>query len=192
MNVELMVEQAEGKPAPLPLLALQAFANTLDVEDSIDRLDTPESFAAWLKEAGLARRSLEVSDADLAGARRLREAVRRLLVANTRHASDADANRALGRLAARYRVPLAADAEGRLQPDLSPVGRAEELVPQMLGVILFAQATGTFERLKLCENEECLWAFYDSSRNRMGTWCRMGQCGNRLKNRAYRERLRKG
>ena len=185
-----MVEQAEGKPAPLPLLALQAFANTLDIEDSIDHLDSPESFTRWLKRVGLAKRSLTTSTSDLEGARTLRTAVRRLLTANTRHTSDRDANRALGRLASRYRVPLAAGADGRLEPDLSPVDKAEDLVPQLLAVIFYAQATGTFERLKICENEECLWAFYDSSRNQMGTWCRMGLCGNRLKNRAYRERRR--
>ncbi|MGZ5324519.1 MAG: CGNR zinc finger domain-containing protein, partial [Solirubrobacterales bacterium] len=48
----------------------------------------------------------------------------------------------------------------------------------------------TWERLKLCENPDCLWAFYDNSRNRSGSWCRMGLCGNRIKNRAYRERQR--
>ena len=127
-----MVEQAEGKPAPLPLLALQAFANTLDVEDSIDHLDSPESFTAWLKQVGLAKGSLTASASELEGARRLRTAVRRLLVANTRHTSDGGANRALGRLASRYRVPLAAGPDGRLEPDLSPVHRAEDLVPQLL------------------------------------------------------------
>jgi predicted RNA-binding Zn ribbon-like protein len=190
VNVDLMVEQAEGKPAPLPLLALQAFANTLDVEESIDQLDSPESFTAWLKQVGLARRSLTANAADLESARRLRTAVRGLLVANTRHTGDRDATRALGRLTSRYRVPLSAGADGRLEPDLSPAHTAEDLVPRLLAVIFQAQATGTFERLKICENDECQWAFYDSSRNQMGTWCRMGLCGNRLKNRAYRERQR--
>ena len=31
---------------------------------------------------------------------------------------------------------------------------------------------------------------YDSSRNRGGTWCQMEVCGNRIKNRHYRERHR--
>jgi predicted RNA-binding Zn ribbon-like protein len=77
-----------------------------------------------------------------------------------------------------------------MEPDLSPAVKAEHLVPQLLGVIFYSQATGTWERLKLCENPDCLWAFYDNSRNRSGSWCRMGLCGNRIKNRAYRERQR--
>ena len=190
MNVEKLVEECEGKPAPMPLLLVQAFANTLDVEDSIDRLKNTESFAGWLRDAGLSGRRLLIRRSDLLGARRLREAVRALLVANARDQSDPDAARILGRLAAHYPVALHADAEGTLEPDLGPVNRAEDLIPQLLAIVFFAQATGSWNRLKLCENPECLWAFYDHSKNRSGSWCRMGLCGNRLKNRAYRERQR--
>jgi len=37
-------------------------------------------------------------------------------------------------------------------------------------------------------SDDCRWAFYDSSKNRGGTWCRMEECGNRVKNRRYRDR----
>ncbi|MGZ5413431.1 MAG: CGNR zinc finger domain-containing protein, partial [Solirubrobacterales bacterium] len=191
VNVELMTEQAEGKPAPLPLLAVQAFANTLDVEDGIDHLDTTQSLAAWLRESELGTGRIQVDERELAVARRLRDAVRRLLVANTRGTDDEEGGRALARLARACRVELYVDpSTGRMEPDISPAPKAEHLVPQLLGVIFYAQATGTWERLKLCENPDCLWAFYDNSRNRSGSWCRMGLCGNRIKNRAYRERQR--
>ena len=45
MKVERLIEQVEGKPAPVPLLAVQAFANTLDVETSTDLLESADSFA---------------------------------------------------------------------------------------------------------------------------------------------------
>jgi len=192
MDVETMVAECEGKPAPMPLLAIQAFANTLDVEDEIDHLADERSFAAWLRRAGLASRALRVRRSDMLAARKLRDSVRALLTANERGEPDPTAARALGRLAQHHRVVLAADPDGNLEPDLHPVTRAVELVPQLLAVIFQAQATGTWPRLKLCENPECLWAFYDSSKNRSGSWCRMGLCGNRLKNRAYRERHRSG
>jgi predicted RNA-binding Zn ribbon-like protein len=54
--------------------------------------------------------------------------------------------------------------------------------------VLRAQADGSWERLKACRDEECRWVFYDSSRNRSGTWCDMGLCGSRTKVRAYRQR----
>jgi predicted RNA-binding Zn ribbon-like protein len=54
--------------------------------------------------------------------------------------------------------------------------------------MIWAEAEGTWERLKVCHNEECRWAFYDASKNRLGRWCNMDVCGARHKMRAYRER----
>ncbi len=187
-----MVEECEGKPAPVPLLAVQSFANTLDIEEGIDHLASTELFEAWLRRLGLAASRVEVGSPDLVGARRLRDTVRALLTANATGDPDREAAADLGRLAERHHVALDVDEEGNLIPAVAAVGRAEELVPQLLGVISHAQATGTWPRLKLCQNPECLWAFYDSSKNRSGSWCRMGLCGNRIKNRAYRERQRSG
>ena len=48
----------------------------------------------------------------------------------------------------------------------------------------------TWARLKACPAEDCQWAFYDHSRNRSGTWCEIGKCGNRAKARRFRERNR--
>ena len=48
----------------------------------------------------------------------------------------------------------------------------------------------SWPRLKACPAEDCHWAFYDHSRNRSGTWCEMGECGNRAKARRFRERHR--
>lgn len=185
-----MTEQAEGKPAPVPLIAVQSFANTLDVEDDIDRLESTESLNGWLAESGLAARGAKVPPGELENARELRTAVRRLLVANTHGESDPRAAAALARIAGDHRIPVAHDGKGNLGPDLSPAKSGGDLVAHLLGDIYYAQATGTWERLKICENPDCQWAFYDNSRNRSGNWCRMGLCGNRIKNRAYRERHR--
>jgi predicted RNA-binding Zn ribbon-like protein len=45
-------------------------------------------------------------------------------------------------------------------------------------------------RLRRCENEGCLWAFVDASRNGSRRWCDPGICGNVAKVRAYRARSR--
>ena len=61
----------------------------------------------------------------------------------------------------------------------------------LLGLLLIirdAQADGTWERLKLCGNPYCRWAFYDRSHSRRGAWCDMATCGNRHKNRNLRAR----
>ena len=192
MNVEEMVRQVEEKPAPEPLIAVQAFANTLDVETGTDLLETPEAFRDWMLRSELAVPDIKVSDADMKPARLLREIIRDLLVANEQGVNDKEAGKALADLVSERRVQLVADPEtGRLAPDLEPAVDVGDFTCLLLGIIMAEQLTDDhWERLKLCENPECLWAFYDGSRNRSGSWCRTGLCGNRIKNRAYRERQR--
>jgi predicted RNA-binding Zn ribbon-like protein len=174
----------------VPLLAVQAFANTLDVESGTDLLASPASFTAWLVESRLAAEGIRIRGRDLAEARELRETLRALLAANEAGTTDRPAARRLGREAQRRRIALHADASGGLELDLWPAASVGELLAQQLAIVFHSQLDGSWPRLKLCENSECLWAFYDSSRNRSGSWCRTGLCGNRLKNRAYRERQR--
>ena len=47
------------------------------------------------------------------------------------------------------------------------------------------------ERLKVCANPSCHWAFLDQSHNLSRRWCRQWACGNLMKVRQYRERARK-
>ena len=61
-------------------------------------------------------------------------------------------------------------------------------IGELLIAVTGSMAAGSWDRLKVCANEACQSAFYDSSRNRSGRWCSMARCGNRMKGRAYRER----
>ena len=68
---------------------------------------------------------------------------------------------------------------------------AQRLADGLAGLLLTirdAQADGSWDRMKLCGNPDCLWAFYDRSHSRQGAWCDMASCGNRLKNRNLRAR----
>lgn len=192
MNEAALVEMVEGKAAPMPLLAIQAFANTLDVEDGIDQLETPESFKKWLLEADLVEPGYEIHPHHLRIARELRDTLRDSLASNSAGTPDPEATRELARRAGTVQIDLRPDDAGHLALDLSPASSLAVLGSQLMAIAFQSQIEGTWERLKLCENPECRWAFYDNSRNRSGSWCRMGLCGNRLKNRAYRERHRTG
>jgi predicted RNA-binding Zn ribbon-like protein len=189
MDERAFLELVEGKPAPMPLLAVQAFANTVDVEDGTDRLADGESFRAWLEEAEMIAPGFEF-DGGLRAARALRDTLREALKANTSGELDPATADRLATEAGTWRIELDCDRDGRLVLDLTPAKTVAELGSQLLGIVFQAQVDGSWERLKLCQNPDCLWAFYDSSRNRSGAWCRMGECGNRLKNRAYRARHR--
>ncbi len=51
-------------------------------------------------------------------------------------------------------------------------------------------AAGDLRRLKVCDNPDCAWAFYDESKNRSRRWCSAAECGNLIKVRRFRERQR--
>lgn len=67
-------------------------------------------------------------------------------------------------------------------------GGAQGGLGELAVIMLEAMTYGTWERLKVCTNSNCQWAFYDHSRARSGKWCSMSVCGNRAKQRAWRER----
>src|ERR671917_1988120 len=80
-------EQIEpgGRPkAPGRLDLLQRFVNTHnhDFPPGWDRIGTPEKARAWLREKGLVAPGDEISEADAARMRALREALRALALAN--------------------------------------------------------------------------------------------------------------
>jgi len=66
----------------------------------------------------------------------------------------------------------------------------DDVVGPVLVAVLEATRTGEWARLKACANPDCQWIYYDTSRNRSGRWCSMGECGDVMKARAYRERAR--
>jgi len=51
---------------------------------------------------------------------------------------------------------------------------------------------GDPSRIKICENPDCLWTFYDESKNRTRRWCESSGCGNLMKVRRYRARKKEG
>jgi predicted RNA-binding Zn ribbon-like protein len=173
--------ETEVKPAPAPLLLVQAFVNTLDFETGDDLL---EQDGSWFVEAGLLDRGAQVAGADLKLARRVRESIRRLLESS--EADLAPLREVAGARAAR----LSVGDQGALT--LERTGRADvkDALFQLLLIIRAAQEDGTWSRLHVCANDECRWAFYDRSRNRQANWCSMATCGNRLKNRQFRARRR--
>ena len=47
-------------------------------------------------------------------------------------------------------------------------------------------------RIKICQNPDCLWVFYDNSKNRTRKWCENATgCGNLMKVRMFRARVKR-
>ncbi|HEY5627935.1 MAG TPA: CGNR zinc finger domain-containing protein, partial [Candidatus Limnocylindrales bacterium] len=53
-----------------------------------------------------------------------------------------------------------------------------------------AVAAGTTGRLRICANDDCRWAFEDTTRAGRRRWCDMTSCGNVAKARRNRARHR--
>lgn len=174
---------ADGVPEQLALV--EAFANTVDVEEGTDELTSVERFRQWLSAQG---RDEPVAQADLDLAWQLRSALRVELAAHDTEAPVAggqDSRAELDELAAGLPLRARFTAGGA---GLAPTaGGVPGLLAEIVAAMVLAERDGTWTRLKICREDTCRWAYYDRSKNSSKCWCG-ASCGNRNKTRAYRQR----
>jgi predicted RNA-binding Zn ribbon-like protein len=170
---------------------VQAYVNTVDLQDGPEELTDPNTLAAWLVAHALMEPGQPASEADLKHAIAVREAIRGLVAANSRgkvYPLDvATLNEAA--TASRLRARFGADGKARLEPEAGGVAGA---MGRMVAAVYAAMADEDWSRLKLCGSQSCRWAFFDRSRNHSSRWCTMASCGNRQKARRFRERAKTG
>jgi len=187
--------------ADAPALRLaQVFVNTADREAGRDALDTPQHLAEWLAHHGLVAGSASADADDLTLALDLREGLRALFLAHhdasaegtatDGTAADGDDLWRLDRALASLPIRLSATGAGIGAAPWSP-SPVRAALTEIAAVLLRADPD-QLKRLKACRRDVCRWVFYDSSRNRGGTWCAMDICGARSKMRSYRDRRRGG
>ena len=185
------VPDIETKPAPMPLLLVQSFVNTWDADHGSDLLLDPAAARGWLAEAGLWNAERAPEPAELHLARAVREGIRAMLVANGGGPPLAPGDlQPLQAVAQASRPVLEVGPDGRVSLAPEPNDAIGSSLLQIMLVIRDAQHDGTWRRLKACGNPDCQWAFYDRSHSRVGAWCDMATCGNRIKNRRLRQRQR--
>jgi CGNR zinc finger/Putative stress-induced transcription regulator len=182
----------EAKPAPMPLLLVQALVNTRDLEDESDLLSDADADAAraWLVDAGLLSPHSPMTPAELELAQTVRESIRSLLESGDGDAQSGADLGPLRELAHTHRPRLRVGDGGELSLENPRHDNLSDRLFDLLLIIRSAQQDGSWSRLKVCANPDCRWAFYDRSRNQHGNWCNMALCGNRLKNRQLRGRRR--
>jgi predicted RNA-binding Zn ribbon-like protein len=174
--------------APGELEHVRAFVNTLDKDPDTEELTSPAALATWLGERGLLAPDATATDADLAHAIELRQALRAVLIAHNESApAPPYACSVLDETVCRAGLRLRFDDRGDavLEPQ---AGGVDGGLGRLLAIVHGAIAQGTWQRLKACRLHSCEWVFYDHTKNRSGAWCNMDVCGNRAKARAYRER----
>ncbi|WP_246195732.1 CGNR zinc finger domain-containing protein [Halopolyspora algeriensis] len=174
-SVELDTEQ--------DLRLLLDFLNTCDVETGTELMDDPAGWQQWCAERGLS------SAPDTEAAREIRDTMRASVVCGSgspRNTPPADRTEATG-TSASPAWPIRVVLHGGV-----PVLTGTDAVGSVLAAATRLVTTGHWDRIKICPAENCLWAFYDRSRNRSRTWCSMRVCGNREKARSWRERRTAG
>jgi predicted RNA-binding Zn ribbon-like protein len=150
-------------------------------------LAEPEDFARWVTAAELVDRLEAVSQADLATARTLREAIYRLALAAATGGPGGPQDAAVIRQAAA-RTPV--------RPALQALGRVERRggVQEVLATVAASASDllGGPGRLLIrhCTGEPCTRLFLDRSRAGSRRWCSKRSCGSRINAAAYRRRVR--
>jgi predicted RNA-binding Zn ribbon-like protein len=179
----------EDRAAAQPLFV--DFVNTLHWYEGlpIELIGTPADLAHWLAEYALPAVAPATGlPALLALRAHARAATEAIASGQVPAAADLAAlNTALG--APRGRLVLRDADTPRAQLAFAVEGD-EHAVPAFQIALSFANflESGQRQRLKLCANPGCGFAFVDTSTNGTRRWCFMRYCGNRLKLRAFRQR----
>lgn len=168
---------------------VQAFVNTVDLEDGPEELTDAAHLSSWLSGHGLLAAGRSTEQDDLKHALALREALRGIIGANSGGAvypvDVATLNEAAA--ASRLRARFGPDGRARLEPEAAGVTGA---LGRIVAATFAAMAEDDWARLKLCGSPTCRWAFFDRSRNHSSRWCTMAACGNRAKARRFRQQRR--
>jgi predicted RNA-binding Zn ribbon-like protein len=176
---------ADREKATGDLGLVQAFVNTVDLQDGPEELSDPNTLKAWLVAKGLLDGAPPVDASDLKHAIALREAIRSVIGANSGSkvypVDIATLNEAAA--ASGLRMRFGVDGKPRLEPEATGVVGA---MGRIVAAMYAAMEGEDWWRLKLCSSQACRWAFYDRSKNHSSRWCAMASCGNREKARRFR------
>ncbi len=153
-----------------------------------DHLADPEWLARFLRKRGLPAADTRQSAARTAlrGLRDLLLRVVRCLVGDEplRPADLEALNRHLAARSVTTRLEVRDDeVRLRLQPEGSGVGAVVFAIAESFATFL---VEGEPMRLKACENPNCRWVFYVTTRSRTKRWC-SDTCGNLIKVRRFRK-----
>src|SRR5450759_1962901 len=164
--MDILSNVADRQTATGDIGLVQAFVNTVDLQDGPEELPDPNTLKVWLVAKGLLDASLHVDASDLKHAIALREAIRSVIGAKC-----------------GLRMRFGADGKPRLEPEATGVVAA---MGRIVATMYSAMEGEDWTRLKLCSSQPCRWAFYDRSKNHSSRWCTMAACGNREKARRFR------
>ncbi|BFH63233.1 MULTISPECIES: CGNR zinc finger domain-containing protein [Paenibacillus] len=157
-------------------------------DPGVEHLNRPEDLKRWLERYHLISKEDEVNDQDLNIAIQLRNETRKMIVNNVfdGQGDAADTLKELNELLNSFNFTFRFTGE---HEELLPLQRGgRKGLGHLLVLIFELRRQKMWNRIRVCSAADCQWVFVDRSRPGTGKWCTMKACGNRAKNKAYRER----
>ena len=192
-----------GHPADhgheVPLDGAFDFINTLHYDDgfTIDDITDDSDVAAWLGTHGMLHerngKPVETCDDGLERAREVRHALRAVVDATAEGGTpNPDAVATLNKVLGSRIVPmLEVSPDGGIRTGHRHLGDAvDSALALLVEPIVRELARGRRDRFRICANDECRWAFYDSSPTGRRRWCDMRTCGNQAKVARHRAKAK--
>ena len=160
-----------------------------------DFFETDEDVFTWLGQAGLAPdrvQEVRPTGALLRAARALRAVLRTLVEARKagKVPDFSDLNAFL--VAAQSHPQLIwTKSKSVALKTVRTADTAEEILAPVALKAAELFSTADFRRVRRCGEQTCVHWFLDTTRPGRRRWCSMATCGNRLKVKSYRQRLKK-
>lgn len=157
-------------------------------DEGVDSLTTPKELHSWLFQHQLISEQEVVTTHELELALNLRSGLWKIIshtIDNDQGKNKAD-EEGLNQVAKHFHFRIVFEHEAAvLQPDHTAGKRG---LGTLLTIILELKRKGAWERIKACSAADCQWVFIDRSKPGTGKWCSMKACGNRAKNKTFREK----
>lgn len=153
-------------------------------DTGIENLREPENLYSWLLNHQLIMEGEEVSGEDLKLAIQLRTEARKLII-NNGFSEETDEN-ALNGIMNSFQFKIRFSGGNPALQSCDTNGR--KALAKIALLIYELKKKELWNRIRVCSAEDCQWVFVDYSRPGTGKWCTMKACGNRAKNKTYRQK----
>jgi predicted RNA-binding Zn ribbon-like protein len=167
------------------------FFNTYDKrmrfegDPGVECLKSPDDLNSFMLEHELISKYEKVTEHDLALAVKLRDETRKTIINNHSEVNDNDLN-TLNEVIQNFKFTINLSYEsGEVRPVHT---NGKKGLANLTFLIYELKRDDLWNRIRICSAPDCQWVFVDHSRPGTGRWCSMKACGNRAKNRAFRER----
>lgn len=174
-----------ASPVPESARVLVEIANSRELSVRPDLLGSLPGASALLRELSLLSGQERLSDASLEEVRRFRALLNLLLAAD--EAAKADTWQRLNELTQGVLLGV---VFGPGTATLAEPPGSERPLARLVLHLYQALSEQTWQRIRLCANEECAAAFYDATRSRTQRWHSYSDCGNKSNVAAHRARSR--